>query len=983
MVTAHLSAVGAADSERGLRGAARTHHTAFIMRLLRIDAIVTVLASLAACAPLPTEGDPAATTGAVAGPSPGLCFVDPRERPPGPFVCHGPGGTYIAGLPVGHDWKPGTRVYLGTADEITGAQELGVGWVGQLHEQGVELHTLYQAPHSRLVGASARPAGEVNLRGGKLLARASKRQDALITLDIGGEDGVELGDIYEARDPARRDVPRGRAVVRAVAARQASARIIDGSGPIGEDVWVLAGSEANPRPRAVRILVVPIQGAAPQVMLTRVREALAAAKKLPGTLPIHIIESRPITVKAAEKLHAALVQRARDHGADQIVWMPTDCPGGGCRAALHAIVPGAPDAPLEPDPLLLPANPGPHVFDDARAVLGQVAFAAGVADEASYHLRAWAGARAPAPPEVLTRLARAELALGQRERARRWLAGATTNRSPRAYLALADVACQDGDPAELAALAGSLAKRSRTSAELRAPHLVALLCSVAAEVQGGGDPRVIERRIRGGLALAGELGDRPAQMNLKRHMGQLLAAQGQFARADQLFAAALKIAAAASDRPMQARIGLDRAVVRERSGNSMQAERHAHAAFKLFKALGDEQGLIESIKLLARLERNLHGLQAARAFLDGERGGLRRQHLDRAMFALGQESVALAIERGALNTVLPELTGLSATARKHRHSAEAAGLAGLFAEYYYLSGQTRAARDRLDEYARGAGADRPGPVQARAQLLYARFRLQEGDPGAARQMAEGARRSYEDMHDDAGVAAADLTRAEIEREFGDERAAESYYEAARRVFTKVHDMDGVYRVALGKAALVLWRGETASALRLLPPIIRHFQGSGNAMQALAATLLLQWAEFERTGDRTRALQALRASKQRAMKQRYARLAAEAQMLIACVYRRASDHVVAEQELAAGQKMYAALGRHEQPWRCEVGAAEEASEAKASATPARPAGPAAKHRPAGVAGAGGPTRAAAAAVAAVRAVGEVSARAQPGPRSRRR
>lgn len=873
---------------------------------------------------------------ALPAPAPGLCFTDERERAPGPFLCHGPDGTYIAGLAPGHGWKPGARVYLGDADKVTGPRGLGAGWVTRVHEQAVEIHALFQTPHASLVAALARLAsGDTNPRTGNILARASKRQDALITLDVGGAEGVKVGDIYEARDPKRRDVPIGRAVVRGVQAGQSTARIIDGSGPVGEDEWVLAGSEANPRPRAIRIIVIPVQGAGPQPTLTRVHEALSAARKLAGTLPIHIVESRPITVKSPDKLHAALVQRARDQGADQIVWMPTDCPGGPCRAALHAIVPGAPGAPLDPDPLLLPASPGVNEVDDARAVLGQVAFAAGVSDEASYLLRAWAAARVPAPPEVLTRLARAELALGQRERARRWLAGAVATHGARAYLTLTEVACQDGDPAELAALEASLAKLSRTSEALRAPHLAALLCSVATEMQQGGDPRRIDRLIRGGLTLAVELGDRAAQMNLKRQMGQFLAAQGHFSRADQLFAGALKLAAAAGDRPMQARIGLDRAIVRERSGNPMQAERHAHAAFKLFKQLGDEQGIVDGIAVIARLERNLHGRQAARAFLDGERGGLRRQHLERALFALGQESAALAIERGALTTALPELTGLSAAARKHRRPGEEASLAGLFAEYYYLSGQTRAASDRLDEYSRGLGGDRPGPAQARVQLLYARFRLQEGDAAAARRMAEQALDSYEGLHDDAGAAAAHLARAEIEREFGERAAAESHYEAARRLFTKVHDMDGVYRVALGKAALVLWRGEPAAALRLFPPIIRYFQGSGNAMLALEATLMYQWAEFLRTHDSERTLPALRASKQKAMKQKYARLAAEAQMLIACVHRRDSDHAVAEQELAAGQKMYGALGRHAQPWRCEADASAEVGEPTQRRAPGQP------------------------------------------------
>lgn len=915
------------------------------MRCLRIDVIVTALASMTACAPLPTEGDSGAMAAALPAPAPGLCFTDDRERAPGPFLCHGPDGTYIAGLPPRHGWKPGARVYLGDADQTPGSRALGAGWVTRAHEQAVEINPLFQTPHASLVATSARlDGGDTSPRAGNILARATRRQDALITLDVGEAQGVKVGDIYEARDPKRRDVPIGRAVVRGVQAGQSTARIIDGSGPVGEDEWVLAGSEANPRPRAIRIIVIPIQGAGPQPTLTRVHEALSAARRLAGTLPIHIVESRPIPVKAPARLHAALVQRARDQGADQIVWMPTDCPGG-CRAALHAIVPGAPGAPLDPDPLLLPASPGVNAVDDARAVLGQVAFAAGVADEASYLLRAWAAARVPAPPQVLTRLARAELALGQRERARRWLAGAIATPDARAYLTLTEVACQDGDPAELAALEASLAKLSRTSEGLRAPRLTALLCSVATEMQQGGDPRRIDRLIRGGLDLAVELGDRPARMSLKRHMGLFLAGQGHFSRADQLFAAALKIAAAANDRPMQARIGLDRAIVRERSGNAMQAERHALAAFKLFKQIGDEQGIVDGIAVIARLERNLHGLQAAKAFLDGERGGLRRQHLDRALFALGQESAALAIERGALTTAWPELTGLSAAARKHRRPAEEASLAGLFAEYYYLSGQTRAASDRLDEYSRGLGGDRPGPAQARVQLLYARFRLQEGEAAAARRMAERALDSYEGMHDDAGAAAAHLARAEIEREFGDRADAESHYEAARRLFTKVHDMDGVYRVALGKAALVLWRGEPAGAVGLFPPIIRYFQGSGNTMLALEATLMFQWAEFVRAHDSERTLQALRASKQKAAKQRYARLEAEAQMLIACVHRRDSDHAVAEQELAAGQKLYGALGRHAQPWRCDAGESAQAGEPKQRRAPGR-TGAASKARPSG-------------------------------------
>lgn len=893
---------------------------------------------MTACATLPAEAEPGATTGASATPVTNLCYEDGRAHTKGPYFCHGPGGTYIAGLPPNHGWKPGMRVlFKQDSDAIMISRDLGAAWVVKAHEQAVEIHVLMQARGSSLLGATAYLAGSAqDILAGSFLARVTKRDGAQLTLDVGSADGVKAGDVYEARDPKQRDLPVGRAVVRSVHAGHSIARVIDGAGD--QDEWVLAGSEAEPRPRALKVLVVPSRAAGPQLNFTRVRTALAAAKKLSAAAPVQVVEAKPVAAAAGDKLHELLLQRARHHDADLVVWMPEDCPAGGCPHVLHSVVPAADDGKLRPEPLVLPSKPAMNATDDARAVLGQLAHAAGLLDEASYQLRAWAGGTAP--PEVLTRLAEAELALGQRERARLWLAAAASRKDVRTYLALANVACKEGEPQELAALEGLLEKQSTASPGLRTAHLAALICSVEAGMQHKVEARRTDRLIKKGLALGEELADRAAQTTLKRDLGRSLAAQGKFAKADQMFAAAIKLAAAANDRAMQARIGLDRAIVRERSGNPLQAERHARAAFKLFKANHDEQGIVDCVPVVVRLERHLHGLQAARTFLETERAELRGQRLDRALFALGQESAYLAIERGDLNRALTDLGTLSAVARKHKLVDEEIGLQGMFAEYYLLSGQTRKARDLLDADARRIDAGRPGPTEARVLLLYARFRLQEGDPDAARGLSARALRTYASLGDDGGAAAAFLVRAEVEREFGDKDTAESFYKESRRLFTKVQDTEGVYKVALGEAALTLWRGRMAGAERLFPPIIRYFQGSGNGMLALEASLLFAWADFERTHDSEKTLQSLRSIKEKAVKQRYARLEAETQMLIACVHRRDSDHVVAEQDLAAGQKLYAAIGRHAQRWPCEVVDGGEAVEVE-PAPPVSQAAPAAR------------------------------------------
>jgi len=920
----HLSQSIATVCEHRLPIPVEAIHTR-AMRSLRVDAIVTMLVCVTACATLPTEVDSGATNSVVAAPPASLCFADSQARAAGPFFCHGPGGTYIAGLPANHGWKPGMRIYFKKdSDTITISRDLGAAWVVAVHEQAAEIRVLMQAPETSLLGTTAYLAGrEQSSLAGSFLARVTKREGALLTLDVGSADGVKLGDVYEARDAKQRDLPIGRAVVRTVHRSHAIVKIIDEGQPLDQAEWVLGGSEANSRPRAIKVLVVPFKVASPQPNLARVREALAAVKKLVGTVPVHVVEAKPVAVDSPEKLHETLIQRARAQGADQVVWVPTDCTGEHCPQALHAVVPGS-GAVLRPEPLVLPVKPGLNGIDDARATFGQLAHAAGMLEEASYQLRSWAGGRAAVPADALTRLAQIELALGQRERARQWLSAAASHKGGRTYLALADVACNDAEASELAGLEAFLGKQSSATLELRAAHLAALLCTVASRLQTGVDHPRTDRLIKDGLALSATLGDKAAQMTLKRYMGQSLAAQGHFARADQMFAAALKLATAASDRPMQARIGLERAIVRERSGNPLQADRHVRAAYKLFKALRDEQGIGDCVPVLVRLERRLHGIQAAKLLIEAERAALRGQHLERVMFVLGQESAELAIERGELGRASTELGSLSAAARKHRLVAEEASLQGIFAEYYRLSGQTRKARDLLDAYARQDGADQRGPAAARMLLSYARLRLQEGDSAAARSLAGKALRSYMGIGDATGAAEAQLVRAEVEREYGERETAEFYYEEARRLFMRMQDAEGNYKVALGKAALALWRGGAAKAEPLFPPIIRYFQGTGNVLLELEATLLFEWAAFERTHDSDKTLQSLRAIKQKATKQRYARLEAETQLLIACVHRRDSDHIVAEQELAAGQKLYAAIGRHAQRWPCDGVEAREPS-----------------------------------------------------------
>ncbi len=878
------------------------------------------------------QADRAAATSAATAPSAGLCFDDARADPKAPSFCHGPGGTYIVGLPLNHDWKPGMRVYLGTTDGIAGTRELGVAAIVAAHLQGVEIRVLYQQPHSSLVGTTAQLAGsDKDPRGGHYLAHMTKREGSSITLDVGSTHGVKVGDIYEARDPKLRDRPIGRAVVRTVRAGDSIAKVFDEVQPVTADEWVLGDGEVSARPRTIKVVVVPIKGAGPQPTMVRVREALAALKKLPGALQIHLVESKPIA-PGTGPLHDKLLQKARDHHADQIVWMPSDCPNGACKQALHAAVPPKTGTALDPGPLRLPTKSDVHAADDARAILGQMAYTAGIFDEASYHLRAWAGgARASAPPEVLTRLAQAELELGQLDRARMWLARAATGKSGAqgpserlpTRLAQADLACKDADAHELARLEASLERSAKADPELRAAHLAALLCGVETSMHSNTDHPRTDRLIKKGLALSLALGDKPAQMTLKRSMARSLAAQGHFARADQQFAAALKIAVSARDQPLQARIGLDRAIARERSRNVQQAERHAKAACKLFKALQDEQGLVECVPVMARIERQIHGLPGARAFLDAARSSLRGQHLDRALFAVGRESARLALEQGDLNQAQTELASLGAAARKQKLKAEEDSLQGMLAEYYLLSGQPGKARDLLNAYSGRIAVEGPAAAQARVQLLYARLSLQEGDAVTTRNLAGKALRGAIVAGDEAGAAAAHLVYAEVEREFGDITSAESHYEEARRLFATAQDTEGVHKVALGKAALILWRGKAAQARKLFPPIVRHFEASGSSMLALEASLLSEWADFEHTRHSDSTLETLRAIKQRATKEKYARLEAEAQMLIACVHRRDSDHVVAAQELAAGQKLYGALGRHAQQWPCDVNASSPA------------------------------------------------------------
>jgi DNA-binding SARP family transcriptional activator len=101
----------------------------------------------------------------------------------------------------------------------------------------------------------------------------------------------------------------------------------------------------------------------------------------------------------------------------------------------------------------------------------------------------------------------------------------------------------------------------------------------------------------------------PLRLQLLCHLGSALNSGGALARAEEVLERAVETAAAAGDRPREARAQLELAYVRlftDPEGRADEVVERAEAALPLFEALGDEQGLGRAWRFLADVHGAMH-----------------------------------------------------------------------------------------------------------------------------------------------------------------------------------------------------------------------------------------------------------------------------------------------------------------------------------------------------------------------------------------
>lgn len=820
-------------------------------------------------------------------------------------------------------------------DEILGEREVAVAWILEPLPRAARIHVIVQQPHATLEGASAQiPKDDRVLRFRNYYARMEARSGKIVTLDIGSDDGVSVRDVYEARDPNRPDYPIGRVVVEKVHEMSSEARIESEDLPFSErNEFVLSRGEASPS--SVRIAVIPIQtddpkqrspAAARPPVFSVVAEALQQAKTLVRTFELLLHDTAAEPEGAPDDLLARIARRARSQRADQVVWISGSCTAESCAQAWHSEVPDDPDQPLAPEPLLLPSREGGAVVNDPAAVLGQISYTAGAFDEASYQLRSWfAGEATPTASHALIQLAEAESALGQLDRSRIWLREFADRSSQAAqeeqllpfFRTWGRIACSDANASEVKALQQKVELRVERHPELKEVQLEALECSVKLS-RDRGDQEGAQRAIEQGLALARELGDQASISEFEAFKGHSYELAGQIDKGREHLQQAFDAASASGDRGAQSQLGLALARNRMLASDFEGARKLAQDAMDAYKAMKNEAGIVECLPVLVRVHRRLYGTARARAFLTTERNALRRRRLPRAELALSLAGAFLDLQQGELARVGRNLKQLHESVRRQKLVDEEVQVLGMLAEVHLLSGQMQQAKRTIDRYWHRAHELGRDADQVRARLLYAEFCLQEGDDKNARKYAGAAADSAKLLGDNAVAAAAELLLGDIEREFGSVGAAKQHYQAAKELFGPMKDIDGARLVELGQATLVQWREQAPHVRHLLPRIVEHFQTVGNVAGHLRASLQLAWANFLHDRDRADTLQSLKSLRETAKRKQFAAAHAEAQMLIACVYRLDSDHKTANQEFRLARDLYAAVGRHNQPWPCALG-----------------------------------------------------------------
>ncbi|MFO0755298.1 MAG: tetratricopeptide repeat protein [Byssovorax sp.] len=373
-----------------------------VPRLRWIFPAVLLALVLSAC----SAARPSSATAALPHPS---CPVAPERGKPVLCIPADGSGFYIVGLDPSSPWERGDWIMLDLPmDGISGTVPVAMFAVVESYGELAEVHLLYQREPKPLGGARARKIRkEERARLGKYVARVIDARGGRVQVDLGAQDKVLLGDVYQVLSLRSRE-PIGRVRIAEIGDLHAWGVPLDQHEPFREGMDAVFLREAEIREASpVSILVVNFdprdEMSADQQSLSRsfakdLADALAAGAKGSEGLTVRYEADERIRLGGGpEQGDAEARSIGKKYAADIVVWGAVRCDKDACVEPRYTVVDGAglqtrsyqgADIWVERDKggfaFKGPAPDGPLAL--AAAILGSAAFDAQRYADARYYL---------------------------------------------------------------------------------------------------------------------------------------------------------------------------------------------------------------------------------------------------------------------------------------------------------------------------------------------------------------------------------------------------------------------------------------------------------------------------------------------------------------------------------------------------------------------------------------------------------------------